>query len=279
MIKSLLEFVSSRPVTAMAVFSYINLYGNDSGNFILCIKILTFKNYCHSLTVVKINPDNVSKLLVTFLVLFNAFLVVGQSASDLLYGRLKANGIITAFYDSSNSAPAIIFRANKLYTDYEHIGFFRIGVLPIVVIEDLTIELNRPESITGIITNLHSWIGKEATSRIEIRKIKILVLNDTTNYLQSGRAKFISNHSCELLDGVSVSAGNIQILAPSAKLQLSDKGQGMIIFDTYPPTTNNFFKMFDLQKNGKRRKENENKNIDSVNAGGGGSSLVRCSNR
>jgi hypothetical protein len=70
-----------------------------------------------------INPNKLLNFLVAFFVLFNAFLVSAQSASDLLYGRLKANGIITAFYDFSNSAPAIVFRANKIYTDYEHIGF------------------------------------------------------------------------------------------------------------------------------------------------------------
>lgn len=226
-----------------------------------------------------INPNKLLNFLVAFFVLFNAFLVSAQSASDLLYGRLKANGIITAFYDFSNSAPAIVFRANIIYTDYEHIGFFRIGVLPIVVIEDLTIELQRPESITEIITNMHSWIGEQAANHLEIRKIRILVSNETTNYLQSGRAKFLSDYSCEFLDGVTVSAGNIQISAPSAKLQISNKNAGLILFNTIPPITNNFFKMFGLRKNKTRRIENENENINSVGSGGIGSSSVSCSNR
>ncbi len=204
---------------------------------------------------VKSNELSLFLIVIFAFVLSINLLWSGQSASDLLYGRLKANGIITAFYDGSNSTPAIVFRANKLYTDYERVGFFRIGVLPIVVIEDLTIELQRPEYITGIITNMHSWIGEQAANHLEIRKIKILVTNGTTNYLQSGKAKFLSDYSCEFLDGVHVCVGNIQISAPSAKLQSSDKEQGMIIFDTYLPTTNNFFRMFDFQKNEKKEKQ------------------------
>lgn len=205
----------------------------------------------------KINSNKLLQFLIVILafVLSIHLLWSGQSASDLLYGKLKANGIVTAFYDGSNSAPAIVFRANKIYTDYEHIGFFRIGVLPIVVIEDLTIELQRPDSITGIITNMHSWIGEQAANHLEIRKIRILVINGTTNYLQSGKAKFLSDYSCEFLDGVSVSAGNIQMSAPAAKLQISNKNAGMIIFNTNPPITNNIFKMFDFLKNETKEKQ------------------------
>jgi hypothetical protein len=126
---------------------------------------------------------------------------------------------------------------------------------------------------------MHSWIGEQAANHLEIRKIRILVSNETTNYLQSGRAKFLSDYSCEFLDGVTVSAGNIQISAPSAKLQISNKNAGLILFNTIPPITNNFFKMFGLRKNKTRRIENENENINSVGSGGIGSSSVSCSNR
>lgn len=205
----------------------------------------------------KVNSNNLLQFSIVMLafVLSIHLLWSGQSASDLLYGRLKANGIITAFYDGSNSAPAIVFRANKIYTDYERIGFFRIGALPIVVIEDLTIELQCPEYITRITTNMHSWIGEQAANHLEVRKIKILVSNGTTNYLRSGRAKFLPDYSCEFLDGVVVCAGNIQMSAPAAKLQISNKNAGMIIFNTNPPITNNIFKMFDFLKNETKEKQ------------------------
>jgi len=44
-------------------------------------------------------------------------------------------------YLKSESLPVAVFRANRIYHDHQRKGFFRIGGLPLLVLEGLSLEL------------------------------------------------------------------------------------------------------------------------------------------
>lgn len=182
------------------------------------------------------------KLLLGSLTAFHlVFSAKGQFASDLLSGRMKARGVVTALYTGAEQTPSMIVRADSIFIDYERKGFFRIGVLPLGVMEGVTFEVCRPELVTNSLVQLHDWIGSQAAKRFEFRKVSFLTLAGSTNRLESGRARIVSDGKWELLDGVRFRSGTNQFEAPRATLQVAGEKTGQIIMATTPPLTNNLF--------------------------------------
>jgi hypothetical protein len=177
-----------------------------------------------------------------------------QFASDFLSGRFKAHGVVAPFYNGMEQTPSMVVRADAIYTDYERKAFFRIGVLPLGVMEGVTFELHRPESLTNCLANMHRWVGAQAAKRFEFRKVNFLTFEEGTNRLESGRARFTSDGKWELLDGVRFLSGTNQMAAPRATLQIAGEHTGQLIWATDPPSTNNLFACTKSQTT--KRKEN-----------------------
>lgn len=182
------------------------------------------------------------KLLLTGSIAFHLVgLAKGQFVSDLLSGRMKARGVVVPFFAGQEQTPSMIMRADRIYTDYERKGFFRIGILPIGVMEGVTFEILHPESATNSLAQLHRWLGPQAAKRLEFRKVNFLPFAGSTNHLASGRVRFVPGGRWELLDGVHLFSGTNQVEARHATLQVAGKQTGQLIMATDPPFTNNLF--------------------------------------
>jgi hypothetical protein len=181
------------------------------------------------------------KLLAGSIGLYFVLPASGQFASDLLSGRFKAQGVVTAFYEGAEQTPSMVVRADAIYTDYERKGFFRIGLLPVGIMEGVTFELHHPESFTNSLAQMRGWLGSQAAKRMEFRKVSFLTFAGETNRLESGRARFSSGGRWELLDGVRLLSGTNQVAAPHATLQVAGKQTGQLVMATDPPCTNNLF--------------------------------------
>lgn len=181
------------------------------------------------------------ELLFATVAVFCCATTQAQFASDLLSGRTRADGVVVPFYDVMDQTPSMVLRADAIYTDYERKGFFRIGVLPLGVMEGVTFELRRPTSLTNSLANMRRWVGAQAAKRFEFRKVNFLVFEGGTNHLESGRARFSSDGSWELLDGVRFHSGTNQVAAPRATLQIAGEHTGQFVMTTDPPYTNNLF--------------------------------------
>ena len=57
-------------------------------------------------------------------------------------------------YESHNPMPVAVLRAGKIYSDFEKVGFFRIGTLPLGVAENVSVELRDtfrlPETLNAL---------------------------------------------------------------------------------------------------------------------------------
>lgn len=137
--------------------------------------------------------------------------------------------------------PSMIVRVDSIFTDYERKGFFRIGVLPLEVMEGVTFEVCRPEPVTNSLAQLQDWIGSQAAKRLEFRKVSFLAVAGGTNRLDSGRARIGSDGKWELLDGVRFLSGTNQLEAARATIQMAGEATGQIIMGSTPPFTNNLF--------------------------------------
>jgi len=152
----------------------------------------------------------------------------GQSLSDLLSGKVNTRGLNVSFYDPGQMKPSVNVRVDRLYTDYERKGFFRLGILPLGVMENVLIETDRTGQTTNRLVQLHEWIGSTAARRLELRRVTFMVPDGCTNRLECGRARIGSAGRWELLDGVRFFSGTNQIESVRATLQVSGEQAGQI---------------------------------------------------
>ncbi len=81
--------------------------------------------------------DMVSKSASTWvLTLVGCLLAVSH-----LSAQITAKGMVIPVFVGSESKPTALVRVKELLNDYRRVGFFRIGAIPLVVLDGLTIEL------------------------------------------------------------------------------------------------------------------------------------------
>ena len=182
------------------------------------------------------------RLLFASLVGFCAFWQdCARPAADVLAGGIGLKGGVISLYSGTEEGPATVVRLDQAYADYESKGFFRIGLLPIGVMEGVTFELPHRESLTNSLAQLHRWLGARAAKRLELRRVTFLVSAPVTNRLAAGRARVSLDGTLQLLDGVNFISGTNQLQAGRGVLQVTGEQAGQLILETSPPWTNSLF--------------------------------------
>jgi len=164
---------------------------------------------------------------------------VGELFAVASKGKYK--GAVIPIYAGLEQKLVMVVRVDKIYTDYQRKGFFRIGVLPIGVMEGVTFEVRNTESLTNFLVQLRHWFRPQAAGRLEFRQVTLQNTAPDSSRLQAGRMRVLSDGKWELQDDVRLYQGTNQIQANSAILQISGEQTGQIVLATTPPWTNNLF--------------------------------------
>lgn len=151
-----------------------------------------------------------------------------QCAGGLLSAPWNVRGAVIPLYVGREAQPSVVVRAERIYTDYQRKGFFRIGVLPIAVMEDVAIEVRQPESLTNGLARLHHWLGSWDANRLEVRRAALFVAGTVTNRLEAGRIRVRSGGTWELLDGICYRSGTIEKRAARGVLQVTGERTGQL---------------------------------------------------
>lgn len=140
---------------------------------------------------------------------------------------MSANDVTS--YEYKGLSPVVIIHAARIFTDYERHGFFRIGVLPIPVAENVQIQIQSADCLTNALFALHSWDDPSAgVKRLELRTIKIEVFGDKQPRLTAVSARIGQNGNLEL-SAVSLSnAAGPQVSIPKATLQIAGSSAGWL---------------------------------------------------
>ena len=148
----------------------------------------------------------------------------GQSARD----------VTCCEYDSKNVTLMVAqIHTARLFTDYEKHGFFRIGLLPIPVAEDVQIKIRSADCLTNAMSDLH--FGKEPSlgvRRFELRNLEIKSFDDKQPCLSARLARVGQDGTLEL-SNVSITNGTGgQMLIPKATLQISNPSAGWVSWNS-----------------------------------------------
>jgi hypothetical protein len=151
----------------------------------------------------------------------------------------EPNSFTQSMYCKSNIQCVASMRVDHLWKEFERKGFFRIGVLPMVVMKGVTFEIKQPALATNALTTLRSWTGRSGASRLELRQVVILVDSELTNRLSVGCIHLGAEGQWELRDGVTLCAGSKEIHSPQGTLQVTGENTGRLVLNISPPVITN----------------------------------------
>ena len=161
-----------------------------------------------------------------------------QSVSDLLQLGVSVQRAVVPLYPTGSFKLSAVVRVDRAFMDYQHRGFFRIGLFPIGVLDGVTFEARDTADPLASLASVRHWLGTKAGQRIEMRRVKFLF--SPTNRLEAGLARCAAGNRWELLNGVRFVSGAGEVRAPRATLELAGPRGGRVILDTAPRTTNTF---------------------------------------
>ncbi len=151
-------------------------------------------------------------------------------------------------YTESDKTLYAVVRVERVETEYELHGIFRIGALPIVVLDGFTYEVKDTAPAARNLAGLPEWLGGDVSRHIELRNIKFVA--DASNRLESRGIKFVDGERWELTGDVRLTSGTNVFRAEKATLRVAGTRAGEIAFQTTPATTNTFLfdKLSDIPK-------------------------------
>jgi hypothetical protein len=162
----------------------------------------------------------------------------GQSVADWLPAGLGMRHAAIPIYSDPDQKLSMVVRVDQTYTEYEKRGFFRIGALPVAVLEGVTFEIKDPAPAAKSLARLRGLLGAEAGNHVELRQVKFVVSPGSS--LEGGRVLFLGDDRWELVNGVRLVSGTNEMRAEKATLQVAGEQAGQVILQTTPPTTNTF---------------------------------------
>jgi hypothetical protein len=164
-----------------------------------------------------------------------------EPASLGLFGSAAGmKGAVIAIYLGKESEPSSTLRVRVVRTEYQRRGFFRIGLLPMAVLEGVKIEVRDAQSLSNSLAHCQQWFGSRNARFLELRDVQLIAVGPSTNRLACGRARPAADGKWELLDGVTLDSEPIRTEAPQATLQVTGPSSGQLLLGTTPPSTNYF---------------------------------------
>lgn len=161
-------------------------------------------------------------------------------AGMALSSRVVAAGFVglpvTAFavseYGSKGLSLIAQVHAARVFIDYEHWGFFRIGLLPMLVAENVQIKIRSAEDLADALADLKSWHQPASGYRqLELRNVEIAFSGENQPSLRAAVARVGSDGVVELSTVIIRDAVGRQLSLPKATLQISGPAAGRLCWN------------------------------------------------
>jgi hypothetical protein len=149
------------------------------------------------------------------------------------------------------AAPAVaVLRAEKIYPTHKRWGYFRIGLLPLLECDGVTIEVSDAEkaaqALAGVRDNLKVQAGGTI---IEMQDVAIRFPPETAPRLKAGAIRFEAQGQWSLTD-VALQSGTNVLHLPRAQLLVSGPQAGKVIWESAGiPASANLFAVRSIANN------------------------------
>ncbi len=170
---------------------------------------------------------------VSFLISFLLMLWIGVSPAIAqgwsLNSQANASNVVVTFYPEAGLQPVATVRASQLFRDYQRRGFFRIGLLPIPVAENVAIRIQSAEGLTNALPALQSCNRPSAGIRgLELRNLEIGLFGEQPPRLSAALARVGQGGTLELTKVSRFNAAGQPTSIATATLQVSGASAGWL---------------------------------------------------
>ena len=146
-----------------------------------------------------------------------------------LNSLVRAADMYMIIYPKFGMKPLAIVRAGQIYVDYERRGFFRIGLLPIPVAENVQIQIQSADCLTNALLALGSWDQSSVgVKRLELRNLEIRLFGEEHPRLSAANARAGPDGSLELTKVSLFTATGQPTSIPKATLQVGGSSVGWL---------------------------------------------------
>lgn len=151
----------------------------------------------------------------------------GAGAADLPWTAV--NEVTFSEYSPKGISLIAQVHAAHIFTDYERRGFFRIGLLPIAVVENVQIQIQSAECLTNALFALHDWNQPApGVRRLELRNVEIKLIGEKQPRLSAAGARVGQDGVLELSTVSVFNATGPQTSIPKAALQVAGSSAGWL---------------------------------------------------
>ena len=145
----------------------------------------------------------------------------GQIHAGGLFGSAAEHVTLTEYDDVQ---PVCKIQAARIFVDHEKWGFFRLGLVPLAVVQSAHVQIASADRLTNALASLNSWkLSSGGLRRLEIRDLEISLFGDKTPRLRAATARPNASGALDLskvsLTGgptVSISKATLQMIGPDA---------------------------------------------------------------
>ena len=154
--------------------------------------------------------------------------------------RTTVSDVTLSEYSSKDLSLVAQVHTVRLFTDYERRGFFRIGLLPILVAENVKIQIQSADCLTNAMLALHSWNQPPVgVRRLKLRNLEIKLFGEKQPRLSAASARVGQDGTLELSTISVFNDTGQQTFIPKAALQVGGSSAGWLRwnFDGQPQNT------------------------------------------
>jgi hypothetical protein len=171
-------------------------------------------------------------LLAGVIALFSA--TSGSAQSLSFDSGLRAKGAVIAVHLGWETEPAAVLRAERVFSDYQTRGFFRIGALPLLVMEKLRIELHDTARLSTVLASVSERFATRgnAWKAIEGRDFCLSFCSPKDGQVRARRIRLESGGAWALLDGALEAPEAAPIPFSRAALTITGPRAGELVCET-----------------------------------------------
>ena len=131
-------------------------------------------------------------------------------------------------------SPVAVIRTEAVRTDYQRKGFFRIGVLPMVVLEGMNVELCDPSRLLTSLTNVNARLTVRGSGRraIECKGFSLSLPGLAEPVLRAKRVRIENGSQWRLDEGLASGPEGDALVFRSAILKVAGPETGLLVCNT-----------------------------------------------
>lgn len=171
--------------------------------------------------------------LTTVIVCLSALCEPSSGIDVANLGNIKVRGLTVPIYLPGDSQSVGVIRVEKVFKDSQRRGFFRIGLFPVAVLENVRCQVNRPQDAAAILSEV-SGVTRlvRDTKGVEIRGIELRLAEADQPAVEARTAKPSPGGAWSLTGGVKLRVGSQVAQIQSASLCVTRTNEVTIIWNS-----------------------------------------------